>query len=116
MRILLLSGDIVTWINLKPFRRAARYDGVMAINQDFFTPLSLAQVREIATCIKAHRQIDTPFNLSVAAITSADPQADIDRALALEEAGANWWQDGGFPLVETLADLRKRIRRGPPGA
>ncbi|MDA1074977.1 MAG: LLM class flavin-dependent oxidoreductase [Proteobacteria bacterium] len=103
-----------TWPNLKPFRRAARFDGVMAINQDFFTQLTPDEVSEIARYIKAHRQTDAPFNLCVASITSDDAQADIDRAHALEEAGANWWQDGGFPLVETLEDLRKRIRRGPP--
>lgn len=103
-----------TWPNRKPFRRAARYDGVMAVNQDFFTELTVEEVAQIAGYIREHRDIDAPFNLSVGAFTSDDPKADVERARALEEAGANWWQDGAYPPAETLEALEARIRRGPP--
>lgn len=103
-----------TWPNRKPFRRAAGFDGVMAVNQDFVTPLTISEVKEISNYIALNRDGSQPFNLSVALSTSEDVQADIQRALAYEAAGANWWQDSAYPPSETLEALQARIRRGPP--
>jgi len=102
-----------TWPNRKPFRRAAHYDGVMALNQDF-SQLSTEEVSEISQYIAANRDTDNPFNLGVGLSVSNDPEADSERALAYEAAGANWWLDGFSPRKETIEVLRARIRRGPP--
>lgn len=103
-----------TWPNRKPFRRAARYDGVMAISQDFGQTLSTDDVREIAELIVAHRDTDQPFEIGCGLSTSDDAQADIARVQAYSEAGATWWIDSVFPATEPLASARARIRRGPP--
>lgn len=103
-----------SWPSRKPFRRAARFDGVMAMNQDYGNPLSLDDVREISQVIATHRDSDKPFNLGVALNTSDDTSADIERAREYEAVGANWWQDGVFPPAESLDVLRERVRRGPP--
>jgi alkanesulfonate monooxygenase SsuD/methylene tetrahydromethanopterin reductase-like flavin-dependent oxidoreductase (luciferase family) len=105
-----------SWPNPKPFRRAARFDGVMAVKQDYSNPLSLGDVREIKRFITANRDGNKPFNLAVALNTSDDPAADVERALAYEAAGADWWQEGVIPLAENLDALRARVRRGPPRA
>jgi alkanesulfonate monooxygenase SsuD/methylene tetrahydromethanopterin reductase-like flavin-dependent oxidoreductase (luciferase family) len=103
-----------TWPNRKPFRRAARYDGVMAISQDFGQPLSTDDVREIAELIVAHRDTDQPFEIGCGLSTSDDAQADMARVQAYSEAGATWWIDSVFPATEPLESARARIRRGPP--
>lgn len=103
-----------TWPNRKPFRRAARYDGVMAISQDFGQTLSTDDVREIAELIAAHRDTDQPFEIGCGLSTSDDAQADIARVQAYSEAGATWWIDSVFPATEPLESARARIRRGPP--
>jgi alkanesulfonate monooxygenase SsuD/methylene tetrahydromethanopterin reductase-like flavin-dependent oxidoreductase (luciferase family) len=103
-----------TWPNRKPFRRAARFDGVMAINQDFSEPLSTQNVRDIAELTAAHRDSDEPFEILCPLTTSDDAQADLARAQEYEAAGATWWMDSVFPAVEPLESARARIRRGPP--
>ena len=103
-----------TWPSQKPFRRASRFDGVMAMSQDFRNPLSLNDVGEIGTLIAAHRKSDKPFSFGVALTTSDDRTADIDRAKAYEAAGANWWMEGVWPPAETIEGLRKLVRSGPP--
>jgi alkanesulfonate monooxygenase SsuD/methylene tetrahydromethanopterin reductase-like flavin-dependent oxidoreductase (luciferase family) len=103
-----------TWPNRKPFRRAARFDGVMAMNQHFNNPLTLEHVSQIKRFITGHRENEKPFSLAVALNASNDYMADVDRALAYEDAGANWWQEGVYPPAENLDELRKTVRRGPP--
>jgi alkanesulfonate monooxygenase SsuD/methylene tetrahydromethanopterin reductase-like flavin-dependent oxidoreductase (luciferase family) len=103
-----------SWPSRAPFRRAARFDGVMAMNRDFHNPLSLDDVRDMSRFIAAHRETDKPFNLGVAMNASDDAPADIDRAQAYSEAGADWWQEGVFPAAESLEALRATVRRGPP--
>jgi alkanesulfonate monooxygenase SsuD/methylene tetrahydromethanopterin reductase-like flavin-dependent oxidoreductase (luciferase family) len=103
-----------TWPNRKPFRRAARFDGVMAINQDFSEPLSTQDVRDIAELIAANRDSDRPFEILCPLSTSDDAQADLARAQEYEAAGATWWMDSVFPAMEPLESAQTRIRRGPP--
>ena len=103
-----------SWPNRKPFRRASRFDGVMAVNRDFNRPLSCDDVRDIEDYIAQHRDEPRPFNLAVALNKSGDPSADVDRAQAYAAAGADWWQEGVIPTAETLDDLRSIVRTGPP--
>ena len=103
-----------TWPNRKPFRRAARFNGVMAINQDFGQPLSTEHVRAIAGIIAENRELDEPFEIVCGLSTSDDAQADIARVQAYQEAGATWWMDSVFPPEEPLESAQARIRRGPP--
>jgi len=105
-----------SWPSRKPFRRAARFDGVMAMSQDYANPLSLDDVRDIRQLITEHRNSNKPFNLAVALNTSEHASADIERAQAYSAAGADWWQEGVFPPAESLEVLRERARRGPPRA
>lgn len=103
-----------SWPALKPFLRAMRFDGVMAMNRKFNEPLSLDDVRSIKKFVREHRKSEKPFNIGLGLNTTADPSADIDRALAYKEAGANWWQEGVFPFAEKIDELVAIIRRGPP--
>lgn len=103
-----------TWPNRKPFRRAARYEGVMAIREDFVTALTPDEVREIDAYVAAHRDSQDPFELCVGLNTGDDPAADSDRAATYAEAGATLWMDGVFPPAEPFEAARARIRRGPP--
>ncbi len=113
------GADIPIWIGAswpskRPFRRAARFDGVMAINRDFRNPLTPTDVRGIKEFITTHRDSNRPYNIGIAMTASADEKTDIERARAFESAGADWWQEGIFPFAETFGDLRTIIRRGPP--
>jgi alkanesulfonate monooxygenase SsuD/methylene tetrahydromethanopterin reductase-like flavin-dependent oxidoreductase (luciferase family) len=102
-----------SWPNQKPIRRAARFDGLVAINQDAATPLTPDQVAEVSGWIAESRTSDAPFNLGFCTYSSDDAQADAVRAQAYVTAGASWWVDVSNP-VEALEDLRTRVRHGPP--
>ncbi len=113
------GADVPIWLGAmwparKPFRRAARFDGVMAMRQDVSGPLSVDEVREIDRFVLKHRDRDKSFALAVALNTSGDDSRDRDRAQAYEAAGATWWQEGVYPPAENLEALRARVRRGPP--
>jgi alkanesulfonate monooxygenase SsuD/methylene tetrahydromethanopterin reductase-like flavin-dependent oxidoreductase (luciferase family) len=103
-----------SWPSRKPMRRAARFDGVMAMSRDYRHPLSPDDVRDMSRFIAEHRDTGKPFNLGVALSASDDAAADIDRAQAYSDAGATWWQEGIFPPAESLEKLRAIVRRGPP--
>ena len=103
-----------TWPNKRPFRRAARYDGIYAMKDGFVDPLTPQDVAAMASYIQQHRATDKPFNLAVGANTSGDTSQDRDRAAALREAGANWWLDGTLTPFEDLQALRTRLHAGPP--
>ncbi len=103
-----------TWPNKRPFRRAARFDGVYAMKDGFVDPLTPQDVAAMASYIQQHRKTDKPFNLAVGANTSNDQPRDKDRAAALQDAGANWWLDGTVTPFEDLDALRKRLQAGPP--
>lgn len=103
-----------SWPNRRPFRRAARFDGVMALSQDFANPLSPDDVRAIKGYIADHRDSDRPFNLAVGLNGSDDAAADIDRAQAYADAGADWWQEGVIPVASDLSEIRAVVRAGPP--
>jgi alkanesulfonate monooxygenase SsuD/methylene tetrahydromethanopterin reductase-like flavin-dependent oxidoreductase (luciferase family) len=103
-----------SWPKRKPFLRAARFDGVMAMNNDFTKPLSVAHVVEIKQFIDQERDDDKPFDIAVGLNTTEDAASDVDRAQAYEAAGADWWQEGVFPYAKNIDLLRAIIRRGPP--
>jgi alkanesulfonate monooxygenase SsuD/methylene tetrahydromethanopterin reductase-like flavin-dependent oxidoreductase (luciferase family) len=103
-----------SWPNLKPFRRAIRFDGVMALSQDFSNPLSFDDVRDIKRFVTDHGDAERQFNLAVGLNSSTDAAADADRAHAYAAAGADWWQEGVIPVAQSLQELRTTIRRGPP--
>lgn len=103
-----------SWPNRKPFRRAARFDGVMALSKDFANPLSPNDVQDIKGYIAEHRESEKPFNLAIGLNGSGDASADADRALAYAEAGADWWQEGVIPTAQTLDEFRSIVRTGPP--
>jgi alkanesulfonate monooxygenase SsuD/methylene tetrahydromethanopterin reductase-like flavin-dependent oxidoreductase (luciferase family) len=102
-------GKIPIWVagmlpNLRPLRRAARYDGVYPIRSDE-EPMEPKDVAMVAGYVKVHRQGEDPFDVVMFAPEAADVEA-------YAEAGATWLIRGpdGEPLEETMDWLRE----GPP--
>jgi alkanesulfonate monooxygenase SsuD/methylene tetrahydromethanopterin reductase-like flavin-dependent oxidoreductase (luciferase family) len=106
-------GKIPIWVagmlpNLRPLRRAARFDGVFPIRSDM-QDLEPGEVAMIAGYVKVHRRGEEPFDV----VIGGDIDTDIG---AYEEAGATWFLSGpgsgGEPIEETMGWLRQ----GPPSA
>jgi alkanesulfonate monooxygenase SsuD/methylene tetrahydromethanopterin reductase-like flavin-dependent oxidoreductase (luciferase family) len=114
------------WPNKRPFRRAARWDGVFAIprEQDPGPGPPIDFIYQVRNYIQSHRQSDTPFDVLVHGATPGD---DPDRAAEIitpyAEAGVTWWQERihwereDYPpsaYDSPREALRARILQGPP--
>jgi alkanesulfonate monooxygenase SsuD/methylene tetrahydromethanopterin reductase-like flavin-dependent oxidoreductase (luciferase family) len=99
-----------------PFRRAARFDGVHPLL--FSVPLAEQPdaIREVISYVDAHRaEPGHPYDVAFGADTVGD-QSSSDRELVAEfaAAGVTWWMEPISHWRAPLAQLRERIRRGPP--
>jgi alkanesulfonate monooxygenase SsuD/methylene tetrahydromethanopterin reductase-like flavin-dependent oxidoreductase (luciferase family) len=104
-------GKIPIWVagmlpNLRPLRRAARFDGVYPMRSDE-EAMEPSDVAKVADYVKVHRGGEEPFDVVIGASREADHAA-------YEEAGATWFLSGpgsgGEPIEETMGWLRQ----GPP--
>ncbi len=104
-----------TWPRKPPFRRAARFDGVVPISSDIEKSLTPDDTRAIVAFIKSHRASDAPFDVVHSGETAGE-NADQDREIVAPyiEAGATWWLEGILPWKTSLDKVRARIRKGPP--
>ena len=89
--------------NLKPLRRAARYDG--------FFPVNLEGVDEFAQAVATVRELRgnnrAPYDIAV----ELRPGSDV---APYAEAGATWWMTELEPGI-SLDEVRGVIRQGPAG-
>jgi len=103
------------WPRKPPFRRAARFDGVVPISGDIETPLTPSQIRDLIAFIKSVRASDAPFEVIQSGSTTGE-NAEQDRAIIAQykEAGATWWFESRVPWQTSVEQVRQRIRMGPP--
>ncbi len=103
------------WPNRRPFRRAARWDGVRPakVNE---APLTPDDIREIAAYVKAHRTSSDAFDLVMYGLTPSNPKKGAKIVQPFMEAGATWWVDGIGDYRGSYKGMKERIRNGPPRA
>ncbi len=103
------------WPHQAPFRRAACWDGVIPLTDHW--PTTPEDLREIMDYIKEHRTSRDPFDVAVIASRGVrrknDAQA-LKKVIQFAEAGMTWWLEGLFAGHDSLKELRRRIRFGPP--
>lgn len=101
------------WPNKKPFRRAARWDGVcpLATNDLELTP---DDFRSIIAYIGEHRDSSAPFDVVHGGSTPGDDkEANNERVRLYAEAGVTWWVES-VGAEDTAAQVSERIHKGPP--
>ena len=104
------------WPARRPFRRAARWDGVFPTHRDvghtdLFPPDVLA---EIAAYTLTRRQDDGPFDVVVEGVTPGDLSAAARVVAPYAGAGLTWWVEKLGWFRGPLGEMRARIRQGPP--
>ncbi|MBN9623764.1 MAG: LLM class flavin-dependent oxidoreductase, partial [Actinobacteria bacterium] len=93
------------WPNKRPFRRAARWDGVIPEMVGGDTP-EPRHVREIRAYIDEHRGSDAPFDIAIDGYTD---EPDPARTEEYEAAGTTWWLERFAP--DRLFDFDAAIGR-----
>ena len=103
------------WPGGGPFRRAARWDGVVPMKRGQEPePLTPGEVTEVVEAVRGHRPGGEPFEVVVGGTTGGNPAADRALVGALVDAGATWWSEWLSPLRGDLGTVLARIRQGPP--
>ena len=104
-----------TWPRPRPFRRAARYDGVVPMSSNIEKDLRADDIRMIAQFIKENRRGAGHFDIMHAGDTAGKSKREAaDIVAPFIEAGATWWNEAPLPWKTTLEDVRTRIAAGPP--
>ena len=104
------------WPNRRPFRRAARWDGVVPLfASEHGMPPTPDEMRQVTAYVAEHRVADGPFDVVAGGATT--PQLADDVVGPLAEAGATWWDERGLytsPDLHSLGPVLRRVEAGPP--
>ncbi len=104
------------WPTQAPFRRAARWDGVIPLKlagkSHLLTPQDVAQVRDF---IYKERVSPDPFDIAIINWSDpSDPPKAIRKVARYARAGATWWLESLYMEQNSCEAMRRRIRFGPP--
>ncbi|HXJ64182.1 MAG TPA: LLM class flavin-dependent oxidoreductase [Actinomycetota bacterium] len=103
------------WPSRRPFRRAARWDGVFATHRDVGLAQTMTQdqLDEIVRYTLAERSDAAPFDVIMegASEGSAD---DASRIATYGDLGLTWWIEQLTWVRGSVDDVRSRIEQGPP--
>ena len=108
-----------TWPTAKaPFRRAAQYDGIVAILDPIAKrAIQPEEVQAIQTYLQQHRPSAEAFDIVVILWSDGErsPQASAE-TLRYSDAGVTWWlEDLSLERFATVGEVRARLQKGPPG-
>jgi len=105
------------WPNQAPFRRAARWDGVMPTHRDYGLGETMppGELRAALRYTREHRSSPGPFDVALEGRTDgAAPDRGGRHVAPYRDAGLTWWIEALGWWRGTPADALARIRQGPP--
>lgn len=100
-----------------PFRRAARWDGIIAINgsgED--RAIRPGEISEIRAYIEEHRAVSDPFDVVVILWSQGNhTEEELQTVARYREAGVTWWlEDLSLERFASSKEARERLHQGPP--
>lgn len=103
------------WPREKSMQRVLHWDGIipqkMQANDQPMTP---ADIRAIKAYVETRRQLATPFDITWEGETPGDdPTRAAEQVRPWIEAGITWWLEARWNNTGP-AEIRERIRQGPP--
>ncbi|MCW3981509.1 MAG: LLM class flavin-dependent oxidoreductase [Candidatus Bathyarchaeota archaeon] len=112
------GGNIKIWVggnwpNKKPFRRAAKYDGIFPLKAGSDPSIYPQDYREILSYIGKYRESLDSFDLVKSILTVGDKEEDA-YIHDFMDMGVNWLLEAFWPARCSLKEIQKRIERGPP--
>jgi alkanesulfonate monooxygenase SsuD/methylene tetrahydromethanopterin reductase-like flavin-dependent oxidoreductase (luciferase family) len=102
-----------SWRRKAPMRRAARYEGMVAVRGDLGL-LSPAQIKEMALYAQGFRPAHTPFDIvHFGSTIGLQPLEARELITSYAQAGVTWWIET-LSIEARLDQAMRRIRPGPP--
>jgi alkanesulfonate monooxygenase SsuD/methylene tetrahydromethanopterin reductase-like flavin-dependent oxidoreductase (luciferase family) len=105
------------WPNRAPFRRAARWDGVMPTHAGYGLGETMPpeDLRAVLRYTQEHRAAAGPFDVALEGRTDgAAPDRGARHVIPYAEAGLTWWIEALGWWRGTPEDALARIIQGPP--
>jgi len=110
------------WPNRRPFRRAARWDGVFpgrltlerrkSWTPELFDPQTYA---EIEAYVRQHRSSTAPYDFVVGGYTTGTDEAGDHETIArYDRIGVTWWVENVHGFRGSFEQMRDRVAAGPP--
>ncbi len=102
------------WPNRRPFRRAARWDGVFPTQEGLASDQTLAPetLAEVVAYTREQRSDPAPFDVILESFS--DGPGDTANVARYAEAGLTWWIEKVGWFRGPLEEMRARVRSGPP--
>jgi alkanesulfonate monooxygenase SsuD/methylene tetrahydromethanopterin reductase-like flavin-dependent oxidoreductase (luciferase family) len=112
------EGNIRIWVggnwpNKKPFRRAARYDGIFPLKAGADPSIYPQDYQEILSYIRKYRKSLDSFDLVKSILTVGDQEEDA-YIHDFVDIGVNWLLEAFWSGRCSLKEIQKIIDRGPP--
>ncbi len=110
------------WPRKRPFRRAARWDGVFVDTEGLdwlggeIVPLDALAAGVRFTLAQRPQGAATPFDVVIGGRSPRDRSRAGARLAPYAAAGLTWWVEGIDPSFGSPSDLLALVRRGPPRA
>ncbi len=102
------------WPRKGPFRRAARWDGVIPLRLPVRLPHP-EDLREIIDYVKIHRTDIRRFDIvNIGWTLGTNRKRDREKIARYAAAGVTWWLESLYTKRDSPSAMRKRIRSGPP--
>jgi alkanesulfonate monooxygenase SsuD/methylene tetrahydromethanopterin reductase-like flavin-dependent oxidoreductase (luciferase family) len=103
------------WPNRRPYRRAARWDGLYPGTEEADgKPFTLEDFRAAVAYVRSQRATPDPFDIALAGLTPPEVGKGAEIVQPFIEAGATWWVECINDSFASYEKNRERIRRGPP--
>jgi alkanesulfonate monooxygenase SsuD/methylene tetrahydromethanopterin reductase-like flavin-dependent oxidoreductase (luciferase family) len=104
------------WPNRRPFRRAARWDGLFPITvggQDEFLETTPAGLTEIIAYARRRRPARLPFDVVLSGASPGDASERAEIMAAYEEVGLTWWLEAVAMPDRSYDEWQDVVRQGP---
>ncbi|MFX0016143.1 MAG: LLM class flavin-dependent oxidoreductase [Promethearchaeota archaeon] len=102
-----------TWPNKKPFKRAAKFNGIFPLREGFNEPLWPDDMKEIIKFIKLHQKIPKSFDVIHTVVTSTKKEEN-QWIHDYIEAGVTWIVECIYPGRDSIKNIQKIVQQGPP--
>ncbi len=112
------AGKIKIWVggnwpNKKPFRRAAKYDGVFPLKAGSDPSIYPQDLQEIMSYIRKYRKSTESFEFVKSIYTIKDKEHDV-YIHDFIDVGVAWLLEAFWPGRCSLKEIQERIEQGPP--
>ncbi len=98
-----------------PFKRAARFDGVIPVHSQWPEPVQPVHLTEVLEIVKNERGNLENYDVVICGeTTGTDEEKDREILHPWIDVGITWWLEDIHSIRATLDVLRDRIRDGPP--